>query len=93
MGLKTDEAACAAAVPDAERCLAELNRLLGDQKYLVGDQLTLADLLIAPQIYYLAMTPEGDKILAGSRLLKWLGRMSERPSMQRTQPSLPKAAA
>jgi glutathione S-transferase len=86
MGSTPDEAACAAAVPDAERCLGELDRLLGDQPFLTGDQLSLADLQLAPQLLYLAATPEGAKIMAGTRLKAWLGRMDARPSMQATLP-------
>jgi glutathione S-transferase len=86
MGLKTDEAACAGAVPDAKRCLGEINRLLGNRKFLAGDQLTLADLMIAPQLYYIAMTPEGSEILKGTALTDWLGRMNERASMRATLP-------
>ncbi|HXZ67502.1 MAG TPA: glutathione S-transferase family protein [Alphaproteobacteria bacterium] len=94
LGIKTDEAACAAAVPDAKRCLGEFNRLLGDQQYFAGSKISLADLMIAPQIDFVAMTPEGSDILANTALLKWLGRMSERKSMRNTMPpeALRKAA-
>ena len=47
----------AAAVPDAKLCLEELNRLLGNQSFLAGEQLSLAELMLAPQPYYLAATP------------------------------------
>jgi glutathione S-transferase len=89
MGTTPDEAVCAAAVPDAERCLAELDRLLGDQPFLAGGQLSLADLLLAPQLVYLAATPEGANIMAGSKLKAWLERMEARPSMQATLPPEP----
>jgi glutathione S-transferase len=94
MGTTPDEAACAAAVPDAERCLKELDRLLGEQAFLAGDRLSLADLLLAPQLAYLAATPECAKIMAGTRLLAWLGRMEARASMRATLPpeALRKAA-
>ena len=94
MGITPDEAAVAGAVPDAELCLGELNRLLGDEPFMAGDQLSLADLMIAPQIYYLAATPEGRMILKDTALLAWLGRMNARPSMKATLPpeALRKAA-
>ena len=50
MGTTPDEAAIAGAVPAAEHCLNELDRLLDDQPFLAGSQLSLADLLLAPQI-------------------------------------------
>jgi glutathione S-transferase len=86
MGLAPDEAAIAAAVPDAELCLGELNRLLGTQEFLAGDRLSLADIHLAPQLVYLAATPEGAKILNDTALLAWLGRMEIRASMQATMP-------
>jgi glutathione S-transferase len=89
MGTTPDEAAIAAAVPDAERCLGELDRLLGEQPFLAGNHLSLADLQLAPQLAYLAATPEGAKIMAGTRLKAWLGRMDARPSMQATLPPEP----
>ena len=57
-------------------------------------QLTLADLMVAPQVYYLAATPEGAAILKDTALLSWLGRMNARPSMMATVPpeALRKAA-
>jgi glutathione S-transferase len=86
LGTEPDEAAIAAAVPDAKVCLGELDRLLGDQPFMAGDRLSLADLMLAPQLYYLAATPEGAAILEGTALLAWLGRMKARASMQATDP-------
>jgi glutathione S-transferase len=81
LGTMPDESAIAAAVPDASLCLGELDRLIGGQSFLAGEQLTLADLMLAPQIYFLAATPEGGLILKGTALLEWLRRMNSRPSM------------
>ena len=94
LGIRPDETAIAAAVPDARLCLGELDRLLDDQPFLAGDQLTIADLMLAPQLYYLAATPEGAAILKDTALLSWLGRMNARPSMMATLPpeALRKAA-
>jgi glutathione S-transferase len=89
LGAAPDEAAIAAAVPDARLCLRELNRLLGDQSFLAGEQVTLADLMLAPQLYFLAGTPEGGSILKDTPLLAWLERMNARPSMNATLPPMP----
>jgi glutathione S-transferase len=83
-GTTPNEEAIAAAVPDARRCLDELNRLLGDHAYLAGPQFSLADVLLAPPIDYIAATPEGAAILRGKPLLAWLGRVNERASMKAT---------
>jgi glutathione S-transferase len=86
MGVTPNEAAVSAALPDAGHCFVELNRLLGDQPFLAGDQLTIADLLLAPQLVYLAAIPECASMMAGTRLQAWLERIEARPSMQATRP-------
>jgi glutathione S-transferase len=86
MGITPDEAAIAAAVPAAELCLGELDRLLGNQLFMAGDRLSIADLMLAPQLCYLEATPEGRRILDGTALLAWLERMNARPSMLATLP-------
>jgi glutathione S-transferase len=85
LGLAPDEAAIAAAMPMARTCVDELGRLLGDHPFLAGDRLSIADLMVAPQLDFLQATPEGRDLLAGTSLDAWLGRMNQRPSMQCTQ--------
>lgn len=85
MGLTPDEAAIEAAMPRAHAAFEELSRLLGRQPYLAGDRLTLADLLVAPQVDFLVQTPEWAPLSAGrANLTAWLGRMNARPCMQAT---------
>ena len=85
LGMSTDEAVVAAAVPTARTCIAELDRLLGEQRYLAGDQLSIADIMLAPQIDFLAATPEGKRLIEGTRLKAWLARMNARASMVATE--------
>jgi glutathione S-transferase len=85
MGKTPDEAAIAAAMPMARTCIDELDRLLGSQSFLVGDRLSIADLMLAPQVDFLQATREGKSLLDGTKLAGWLARMNQRPSMQRTQ--------
>jgi glutathione S-transferase len=56
--LTPDEAAIAAAMPKAHAVFEELARLLGEQPYFAGDAVSLADLLVAPQIGFFTQTPE-----------------------------------
>ena len=86
MGTTPDEAAIAAATPKAKVCIAEVERLLGDGPFMAGKQLTMADLMLAPQLAYFGATPEGREMLMDTRLERWLARMNERPSMQATLP-------
>jgi glutathione S-transferase len=96
LGGKPDEAKIAAALPAAEVCVRAIENLMG-APFLVGDQLTIADLMMAPHISYFAMSPEGKKILGKGKLMQWLERMEARPSMQLTtlakmREKMPKAA-
>ncbi|MFT3728343.1 MAG: glutathione S-transferase family protein [Terricaulis sp.] len=94
-GRAADEAVCAAAIPDAERCIGELNRLMGDNAFLASDAISHADLVAVPHLFYFAMTPESEAIFAKNPQLKaWLERMCARESVQRTAPpaSLQKSA-
>jgi glutathione S-transferase len=84
LGLPTDQTAIAAAQPMARTCIAELDRLLGAQRFLAGDQVSIADLMLAPQIDFLVATAEGKALLEGTGLKAWLARMNARPSMQAT---------
>lgn len=85
LGLKPDEAAIAEALPKARTVLAELARLLGDAPYLAGAALSLADLLVAPQLDFLAATPEWAALSAPhGNLAGWLERMKARPSLKAT---------
>jgi glutathione S-transferase len=85
LGTTTDEAAIAAAMPMGKTCIGELDRLLGTQPFLAGDRLSIADILLAPQLDFFAATPEGRSLLAGTRLEGWLARLNARPSMVSTQ--------
>jgi len=93
-GMPCDEASVAAGIPKAKICLAELGRLILHGPYVVGDQLTIADLMLAPQLEMLAITPEAKELLAPHpRIIAWLGRMQERPSMRNTSWERLRAAA
>ena len=85
MGMTPDEAKIAEALPNAHACARELERLLDGKPFLAGDSLSLADLMVAPQLTFLAMTPEGEAVLEGSPLKAWLARMDSRPSMAATR--------
>jgi glutathione S-transferase len=94
MGLTPNEAAITDALPLARTCVVELDRLLGEQAFLAGAGLSLADLMLAPQLDFFAATAEGRDLLKNTALVHWLVRMNERPAMQRTRrPENPRAVA
>jgi len=86
MGRVPDEAAIAAVAPKVPTCIGALDRLLADHAFMAGDRLSLADLMLAPQLDYMAATPEGRAAMHGTALPAWLERMNARPSMQATLP-------
>jgi glutathione S-transferase len=85
LGLPVDEGKIEALIPRAKVCVAEIARLLGDQPFLVGDAVSIADLLLAPHLSFFAETPESAAILEPHRALKaWISRMNARRSLQDT---------
>lgn len=85
-GEAADEQKVAASLPKATACHAALADILGDQEYLCGDALTLADLHAAPMLACLTMTDEGRAMMAAHpRLETWWQRMIVRPAMQQTR--------
>ena len=85
LGLATDEAAIAAALPKAHKAIDEIARLLGSNAHLAGETLSLADLLIAAPLDFLSLTPEWATLARGhANLVGWLARMNSRPCMQAT---------
>ena len=85
MGLAPDEKAIAAVLPKAHAVFEELSAQLGTQRHLAGDAFTLADAMIAPQMDFLAQTPEWELLTYGrTNLREWLARVSARPSFAAT---------
>lgn len=86
LGLPTDEAAIAEAMPMGRTCFEVLDGILGDQAYFGGDRASIADIMLAAQFDLLCDTPEGRDLISGTRLKPWLERMLSRPSFMATQP-------
>jgi glutathione S-transferase len=87
LGLPSDETAIAEAMPTARICYAELDRLLGENDYLTGNSVSLADIMLAAQLDLLCDSPEGRELIEETSGLKdWLERMRARPSFAATEP-------
>ncbi len=92
-GGKTDEAMVKAAWPKVEYQLSVLEQTLGQQPFLAGGALSLADLTLSPILFYVKMQPEGGPMLAKFKGVSgWFDRMAARPSFGATMPEFPKAA-
>ncbi|THD72490.1 glutathione S-transferase family protein [Phenylobacterium sp.] len=83
-GMTPDEEKVAESVPLARTCIAALEDILAAKPYFAGDAVSLADLFAYGHFEFLAETPEGADLLAGSPLLGWMERMATRPSVLNT---------
>jgi glutathione S-transferase len=87
LGLPVDEAAIAASLPRARLCLSEIERIAGDDEFLAGERVSLADLMVIPLVFYLSKVPEGAGPLAEHpKLRAWARRIEGRQSFQVTTP-------
>jgi glutathione S-transferase len=84
-GQPTDEDAVREAMPRGQVVFAELSRLLGGQAWFGGDQISLADLMIAPHFDFFARTPEWQELTQQrSNLVAWQERVEDRASLKAT---------
>lgn len=84
-GLPVDEAAIAAALPDAKVAVDEIARLLGQDSYMAGDAVSLADIHLICHLCFLPLFTEGQELLAPHpNLAAWIARMEARQSVQAT---------
>jgi glutathione S-transferase len=74
-GKVPDEALISAGLEKSRTCLAVLAKLKAPGDWLLGNQLTLADLHAAPMFGYFVKAPEGRALLAGfPELSRWWAR-------------------
>jgi glutathione S-transferase len=85
-GEPPNEAKIAEAMAASARALDALDALTSCTPYLLGQDLTLADLHAWPVLSCFAFAPEGAALLAQhAALQRWLQTMRQRPSVQRTR--------
>ncbi len=89
-GGEPDEAKIAEAMPKVEHQLAVLDGALGISAYLAGEALSLADLFVAPILFWVGLTPEGQARMGHhANLGRWWQSISQRPSFTATEPPMP----
>ncbi|MGE0724749.1 MAG: glutathione S-transferase family protein [Alphaproteobacteria bacterium] len=85
-----DEARVAEAAGPAEAALAVADAALAKSRWLAGDAMTIADLLLPPILFYFAMVPEGKAAMAGkANLQRHYDAVAARESWKKTEPKLP----
>jgi glutathione S-transferase len=89
-GEPVDAAEIARGLEGSARALGALERLATDGGFLVGHQLSLADLHLAPMIAYFSAAAEARGLLAAHPgLSAWWQAMQRRGSLAATDPGLP----
>jgi glutathione S-transferase len=87
LGNDPDESVIAAALPEIGTNMTTIAALRGNNTFLAGNQLSLADLHFAPIYDYFKNTPESGPILDKTPGLgDWWNEMSGRASLQKTPP-------
>ena len=90
LGGEADEDEVRRGLQASATVLRALEGLAGDGPWLLGQQLTLADIHLGPMMAYFAPAPEGGALLARfPRLSGWWSRIAARPSMVESAPGLP----
>jgi glutathione S-transferase len=81
-----DDAKLAAAIETAGKVLAFVMQTKGSSPFVAGD-LSLADLYLAPCVFYLSLTPDAEDLFATEGFADWWERVQALPSYQATVPS------
>ena len=82
-GGQTDEAAVAAAVPKVQTALKAIEAIAACSPYLLGSDITLADLYLLPVVLYLSNTPDWEAVISETPQLKaWWETASQLPSFK-----------
>ncbi|MDP6345819.1 MAG: glutathione S-transferase domain-containing protein [Alphaproteobacteria bacterium] len=89
-----DRAVIDPALEQIANYLSIIDDGLAEHDFLAGDQVSSADLFLAPIMTYLSRMPEGGELLADcANIRRAGGAMTQRASYQDTLPPPPKEAA
>ena len=84
-----DEAIFVDAMVESKAVLRAINHLIGNSRFLCGDEVSLADLQLAPVIDYFQMFDEGQKMLREfEKILGWYESIRTRDSIENTRPMM-----
>jgi glutathione S-transferase len=89
-GEAPDRAKIDAALVHVRHHLGVAEAALAGSAWLVGDEMSLADLMLAPVVFYVMLMPEGKELLGATpNLRRWFKEMRRRPSFEATTPPPP----
>jgi len=83
-----NEDARKACLEDSEKLLRLLMEIKGGDKWLAGGKPSLADFLLAPIIFYVALTPDANQVLSVPGVKEWWAAVNEIESFKATEPDL-----
>lgn len=90
VGTIVDEAEVARGLEASAKVLAAFEALAGEATFLVGPEVSLADLHLGAMMAYFTQAPEGTALLAQyPRLFRWWWQLASHRSMVATDPGLP----
>ena len=81
------DAALASGLETGRKVITLAMQAKGASPFIAGD-LSLADLYLAPVMFYVSLTPEKDELFAIDGFEAWWAAIQALPSFQATQPSL-----
>jgi glutathione S-transferase len=87
-GGQPDRTTIDAALPEIRKILGAIDRAIGSRDHVVGDTLTLADILLTPMVESVKAMPEGKELMAAfPDLRRATDKLAQRPSyVAATQP-------
>lgn len=73
-----------AAIPEVANTVSILEAQLGDKEFLIGNQFTLADVMLMPVVHYLSGGPNNQELVsANSPVRDYVQRLLTRPAAQK----------
>ena len=83
-----NEDARAACLVEAEKLLALLMEIKGDDPWIAGADPGLADFFLGPVLFYISLTPDAERLLAAPGVAAWWAALNEHESFKATEPDL-----
>jgi glutathione S-transferase len=75
-----------AGLENGKKVIGELMRIKGGSPYLAGQDVSIADLYLAPILAYVTLTPHKDEFLGLPGVQAWWDLVCDRESFRSTQP-------
>ena len=78
----------AACLKESETLLGLLMEIKGDDTWIAGQNLSLADLFLGPIIFYVSLTPDAERLLAVPGVSEWWDALNGVEGFMATEPDL-----